>query len=695
MSEQAAQANTVNKKASIFKILPPRPAKTNFYITDFFTNIDEVTKPTFLERNTARSKIISFLTGFHVLNPTTCLALIILGLLTSLFAFGIEYATLKLFEFREFCSETGIMSLDLFIWVIFSLFFGFCAASVGKYISQDAEGIGIPEIKSILSGVRINRFLSYRIFYAKVLGFISACAAGLSIGSEGPYVHISGIIANKLTKIKIFRHLRVNLTLRNQILGAAVAAGIAAKFGSPIGGMLFSIEVTATYYIVNNMWRGIFCAIWCVIGFWIVRSGNATEFFELTSLPSIELTYEIFFFMILGVISGLLGSFIVFATNKLTFYRTRAYFPAIHSRYVYTLIIVLIISIITFYIPFMHVTEKTVLNTMFKSGYIPTNTEADWHLFGLGLDMLLYIVIKTIISILSFTCPVPFGVFSPVFTIGSVLGRLTGYVIDNSVGTIYTGVYAVVGAASVTASVTHSLSVAIIVFEITGQISFLLPMMVSVLISFAISNWLGMSIYDAILELKGLPYLPGIKPSNLYSYAAKDAIGSDFTYVKNDATIRDFINAVEEAGVSLNKIPIVDDKMTLIKELSVSGIREYLKKYYSEYPEYLPPFSRDRLDAFFKYLLENPDDMSVVVPVDNPGWRDEEEEPEIKAFLDAPVNFDSDSLQIDEAPLAIPETTPLAKVHFLFIMLGLMQIYVTKRGVLIGVISRDNFTMNK
>ena len=33
---------------------------------------------------------------------------------------------------------------------------------------------------------------------AKLIGIISANAAGLSIGKEGPFVHISGIVANKL-----------------------------------------------------------------------------------------------------------------------------------------------------------------------------------------------------------------------------------------------------------------------------------------------------------------------------------------------------------------------------------------------------------------------------------------------------------------------------------------------------------------
>ncbi len=38
------------------------------------------------------------------------------------------------------------------------------------------------------------------------------------------------------------------------MLGAACATGVASHFGSPVGGVLFSIEVTSTYYPVRNYW---------------------------------------------------------------------------------------------------------------------------------------------------------------------------------------------------------------------------------------------------------------------------------------------------------------------------------------------------------------------------------------------------------------------------------------------------------
>lgn len=44
------------------------------------------------------------------------------------------------------------------------------------------------------------------------------------------------------------------------MLAASVAVGVTATFGAPIGGVLFSIEVTSTYYFVSNLWKTFFGA---------------------------------------------------------------------------------------------------------------------------------------------------------------------------------------------------------------------------------------------------------------------------------------------------------------------------------------------------------------------------------------------------------------------------------------------------
>ena len=99
-------------------------------------------------------------------------------------------------------------------------------------------------MKSILSGVVVSRYLSFRTYLAKVCGLVAALNSGLFIGKEGPYVHISSIYANQLLKrVPWFEEMNKNDGLRQQLLGAACAVGVSTSFGSTVGGVIFSIEV--------------------------------------------------------------------------------------------------------------------------------------------------------------------------------------------------------------------------------------------------------------------------------------------------------------------------------------------------------------------------------------------------------------------------------------------------------------------
>jgi len=85
---------------------------------------------------------------------------------------------------------------------------------------------------------------------------------------------------------------------------------------------------------------------------------------------------------------------------------------------------------------------------------------------------------------------------------------------------VVAGGYAVVGAAALAGAVTHTISTSIIVFELTGQIQHILPVMLAVLAGNAVAQRLAPSIYDSIIQLKGLPYLPDIHASSNYSKTA-------------------------------------------------------------------------------------------------------------------------------------------------------------------------------
>lgn len=105
-------------------------------------------------------------------------------------------------------------------------------------MKRNEKGSGIPEMKSILGGVRIKGYLTFKNLLAKVVGNVSAYVSDISIGREGPYIMVCGILANVLTKLPIFRKIRKDKSRKFQVLSAACAAGIATVFGSPVGGLI-------------------------------------------------------------------------------------------------------------------------------------------------------------------------------------------------------------------------------------------------------------------------------------------------------------------------------------------------------------------------------------------------------------------------------------------------------------------------
>jgi H+/Cl- antiporter ClcA len=68
------------------------------------------------------------------------------------------------------------------------------------------------------------------------------------IGQEGPFVHIASALAHGLIYMKAFKgpfkRIRENKSVQLAVLEAACAVGVSSTFRAPIGGVLFSIEVT-------------------------------------------------------------------------------------------------------------------------------------------------------------------------------------------------------------------------------------------------------------------------------------------------------------------------------------------------------------------------------------------------------------------------------------------------------------------
>ncbi|KAG9344932.1 hypothetical protein JZ751_009472 [Albula glossodonta] len=379
------------------------------------------------------------------------------------------------------------------------------SASLGKCVRS-----GIPELKTILRGVVLKEYLTLKAFLAKVVGLTAGLGSGMPVGKEwssvlrpnncmGPFVHIASICAAVLSKImSIFSGVYENPYGYTDILTVGCAVGVGCCFGTPLGGVLFSIEVTSTYFAVRNYWRGYFAAtfsafIFRVLSVWnkdavtitaLFRTNFRMEFpFDLQELPA---------FAIIGISCGFLGAFFVYLNRQVVMVMRR---QTALTRFL---------------------TKQEAINSLFDN-FTWTKIWGTTPPPGLGRSSawLHPRVSVFVILLLFFVMKVQHPL---ILSAGAAFGRLVGEIMatlfpngilfDGIVYRILPGGYAVIGAAALTGAVTHTVSTAVICFELTGQISHILPMMVAVILANMVAQGLQPSLYDSIIQVKKLPYLP-------------------------------------------------------------------------------------------------------------------------------------------------------------------------------------------
>lgn len=83
-----------------------------------------------------------------------------------------------------------------------------------------------------------------------------------------------------------------------------MACGITASFGSPLGGVLFSIEVTARFYEIKCLWEGVICSSISVLVFRLITFLKRETLFERTNFNGFDMDWDIFYFVLLRAVTG-------------------------------------------------------------------------------------------------------------------------------------------------------------------------------------------------------------------------------------------------------------------------------------------------------------------------------------------------------------------------------------------------------
>jgi H+/Cl- antiporter ClcA len=277
--------------------------------------------------------------------------LTLLGMSMSVFAWCIDEITEILVNFRgdlaklkpsggEKLSGWTLWAYELpptaafFAWWAWAIVFCMGAILVVKYVGPQAAGSGIEQVRSIMTGYPIPGYFEINTLFAKVVGLIFVQASGLTIGKEGPFVHISCSLAHLLLGLSFFREIKRSRQLTKQVISAACATGVSSTFGAPVGGVLFAIEVTSNVLHTADYWKAFFTA---VVGEMLFRElsyfGTAREsqvaLFPTTFNMQAYTLSEIPFFFILSFICGLYGGFYVKGIIGVRTWRQNTYNKAV------------------------------------------------------------------------------------------------------------------------------------------------------------------------------------------------------------------------------------------------------------------------------------------------------------------------------------------------------------------------------
>ncbi|KAJ8338614.1 hypothetical protein SKAU_G00354000 [Synaphobranchus kaupii] len=196
--------------------------------------------------------------------------------------------------------------VNYLLYVCWALLFSFLAVSLVRAFAPYACASGIPEIKTILSGFIIRGYLGKWTLVIKTITLVLAVSSGLSLGKEGPLVHVACCCGNVLCHL--FTKYRVNEVKRREVLSAAAAVGVSVAFGAPIGGVLFSLEEVSYYFPLKTLWRSFFAAL---VAAFTLRSinpfGNSGLVLFYVEFHSPWHLLELVPFLLLGIFGGIWG----------------------------------------------------------------------------------------------------------------------------------------------------------------------------------------------------------------------------------------------------------------------------------------------------------------------------------------------------------------------------------------------------
>lgn len=608
------------------------------------------------------------------------------------------------------------------------------SALLCAYIAPAAAGSGIPEVKAYLNGVDAPVILSPSTLFVKIFGSIFAVAGGLDVGKEGPMVHTGACIASLLGQggskryHLTWRWLRYfkNDRDRRDLITCGAAAGVAAAFRAPVGGVLFALEEAASWWRSALLWRTFFTTAvvavvlrafinYCNVGKCGLFGKGGLIMFDVSA---VSITYHISDLLpviILGVIGGVFGGLYNYLLDKVL----RVYNLINERGPKFKLLLASTVSIFTsccyFGLPWIakcipcpEGLDETC-PTIGRSGnfkkfqcppghyndlaslFFNTSDDAIRNLFSSGTksefhvsSILLFFSAVYVLAIFSYGIAVPSGLFIPVILTGASYGRFVGILLG-SFTDLDQGLFAVLGAASfLGGSMRMTVSLCVILLELTNNLLMLPLVMLVLLISKTVADAFNSGVYDQIVRLKGLPFLEAHAEPYMRNLSAVDVVRGPlvtFSGIEKVDNIMQVLKSCKHNGFPVIDEPPFSEAPILYGLVLRSHLLVLLKK-----KLFLP--SRDLASEDF---VEQFSSVDFLKPGSGKGLNIEA----IEISADEAEMFIDLHPFANTSPYTVVETMSLAKAQILFRQVGLRHLCVVPkssgRPPIVGILTRHDF----
>uniref|UniRef100_A0A146PM45 Chloride channel protein ClC-Kb n=1 Tax=Fundulus heteroclitus TaxID=8078 RepID=A0A146PM45_FUNHE len=502
----------------------------------------------------------------------------------------------------EKCTDKGCLSLSLLELLTFNMVFVFIA-SVLVLIEPVAAGSGIPEIKSYLNGVKIPGIVRLRTFLCKATGVLFSVAGGLFVGKEGPMIHSGAIVGAGLPQFQsiTFKKIKFDFPFfrsdrdKRDFVSAGAAAGVAAAFGAPIGGTLFSLEEGSSFWNQALTWKVLFCSMSATFTLNFFRSGinfNKWGSFQLPGLLNfgefkcadgdkkchLWTAVDLGFFVLMGVVGGLLGALFNCMNKCLSRYRMRHIHPkARFFRVLESLLVAMVTTMVIFSAsvllgecrdlssPTTHnstLSGSEDINSTIRQFFCSNKTYNDmatlffnpqqaaihqlFHQDGTfsPVTLSIFFVLYFLLACWTYGVSVPSGLFVPSLLCGAAFGRLVANILKVKLGLqIYSGTFALIGAAAFLGGVVRmTISLTVILIESTNEITYGLPIMITLMVAKWTGDFFNKGIYDIHIQLKGVPLLEWETEVEMDKLTASDIMEPNLTYVYPHTRVQSLVS---------------------------------------------------------------------------------------------------------------------------------------------------------